>query len=207
MPKSSGPRAAPAAARWPAALIIAAATLVVFWPVLGNQFVNWDDDKNFLVNPSFRGLGIANLRWMFTTFHLGHYHPLTWLSLGIDYVIWGLDPAGYHLSSLLLHTANAVLFYCVALRLLGGRILAAAFGALFFALHPLRVESVAWASERRDVLSGMFYLVTLLAYLRAHQEGPRRRWLAISLAAFAAALLSKAIVVSLPVVLLLLDVY
>ncbi len=194
-------------ARLPAALLIAAVTLAVFWPALENQFVNWDDDKNFLTNPAFRGLAVSNLRWMWTTFHLGHYHPLTWMSLGLDYVIWGLDPTGYHLTNVLLHTANAVLFYLVALRLLGGKIWTAAAAALLFAVHPLRVESVAWVSERRDVLSGVFYLLSVLAYLRAQKEGPRGRWLAASLAAFAAALLSKVIVVSLPIVLLLLDIY
>jgi Tfp pilus assembly protein PilF len=197
---------------WPAALLVAAITAAAFWPALDNQFVNWDDDKNFLHNPHFRGLDPAALRWMFTTFHLGHYHPLTWLSLGLDYTIWGLNPTGYHFTSVILHAANAVLFYFVGLRLLGGGRFAAALAGLLFALHPLRVESVAWASERRDVLSGFFYLFSALAYLRAHREGAqqerfRTRWLAVSLAAFAAALLSKVIVVSLPVVLLLLDFY
>ncbi|MBI3664857.1 MAG: tetratricopeptide repeat protein [Acidobacteria bacterium] len=193
--------------RWPAALMVAVLTLAVFWPVIDNQFVNWDDDQNFLQNPNFRGLGAANLRWMFTTFHLGHYQPLTWITLGFDYVIWGLNPKGYHLTNLLLHAVNAAVFYFVALRLLGGKVWAASGAALFFALHPLRVESVAWASERRDVLAGLFYLLSALAYLRAHQEGPRRRWLAVSVTAFGAALLSKVITVSLPVVFLALDFY
>src|SRR2546425_12501542 len=99
-------------------LAVAALTLLVFSPVAGFQFLNWDDDKNILANPEFRGLAFSNLRWMFTTFHLGHYHPLTWMSLGLDYLIWGLDPAGYHITNLLLHAANAVLFYLVGLRLL-----------------------------------------------------------------------------------------
>ncbi|HYM10614.1 MAG TPA: tetratricopeptide repeat protein [Bryobacterales bacterium] len=210
-----GPAAPRAPSVWPPALLIAAVTLLAFWPALDNQFVNWDDDQNFLLNPYFRGLALSNLHWMFTTFHLGHYHPLTWISLGLDYVLWGLNPEGYHLTNVLLHAANAVLFYFAGLRLLRGRIFPAALAALLFALHPLRVESVAWASERRDVLSGLFYLLSVLAYLRAQQaappgaprNGPRRRWLAASLAAFAAALLSKVIVVSLPVVLLLLDYY
>ncbi|MBI3695818.1 MAG: tetratricopeptide repeat protein [Acidobacteria bacterium] len=180
-------------------LLLAILTLAVFWPALDNQFVNWDDDKNVLNNTRFRGLEASNLRWMWTTFHLGHYHPLTWMSLGFDYTLWGLDPKGYHLTNVVLHAANAALFYLVALRLAGGRVFTAAVAALLFALHPLRVESVAWVSERRDVLSGLFYLLSVLAYLG--------RRVKLSLAAFAAALLSKEIVVSLPVVLLVLDVY
>jgi len=191
---------------WPAVLI-AAITVAVFWPATAGQFLNWDDDQNFLNNPNFRGLAFSNLRWMFTTFHLGHYQPLTWITLGLDYTLWGLNPFGYHLTNLLLHAANAALFYLLCLRLVGGRIWAASVAALLFAIHPLRVESVAWVTERRDVLSGLFYLLSLLAYLHAQTSGRRTKWIATSLVAFAAALLSKVIVVSLPVVLILLDVY
>ncbi len=198
---------APASGPWGVAAALAGVTLLAFWPLVDGQFLNWDDDQNFLKNLHFRGLGAANLRWMFTTFHLGHYHPLTWLSLALDYTFWGLNPRGYHLTNLLLHAANGVVFYWVARRLLGGRSLPAATAAALFALHPLRVESVAWVSERRDVLSGLFYLLSALAYLRAQQEGPRRRWMVVSVVVFAAALLSKVIVVSLPVALLALDFY
>src|SRR2546422_10111451 len=155
-------------------LVIAFSTFAAFLPALQNQFVNWDDAENFLDNPHYRGLAWTHLRWMWTT-HLGHSIPLTWMTLGLDYLLWGMKPVGYHLTSLLLHAANAVVFYFVAGRLLGlarpgavergqaGLALSAAFAALLFALHPLRVESVAWATERRDVLSGLFYLLTLLA--------------------------------------------
>src|SRR5438094_7041578 len=109
---------------------------------------------------------------MWTT-HLGHYIPLTWMTLGLDYLLWGMNPVGYHLTSLLLHAANAVVFFFLVRRLLTlalpspserGHALAvsAAFAALVFAIHPLRVESVAWATERRDVLSGLFYLSAVL---------------------------------------------
>ena len=139
--------------------LVALFTCVVFSPALRNDFVNWDDWKNLVENPNFRGLGWSHLRWMFTTFHLGHYQPLSWLSFGIDYLLWGMEPFGYHLTNILLHAANAVLFYFLSLRLLAiaapisGVIvlqLAAGFSALFFAVHPLRVESVAWATERRE---------------------------------------------------------
>jgi tetratricopeptide (TPR) repeat protein len=197
---------------WHGAAVVAAITLAVFWPAIGNQFVNWDDDKNFLNNPYFRGLTLSHLRWMFTTSLLGHYHPFTWITLGLDYVLWGMNPAGYHLTNILLHAANAVLLYLIALRLLGGRIWVAVLAALLFSVHPLRVESVAWVTERRDVLSGFFYLLSVLTYLRAQrppEDGPssRTREMALSAAFFAAGLLSKVIVASLPLVLLLLDAY
>ena len=206
--------------QWLVPALIALVTFAAFLPTLQNQFVNWDDADNFLDNPHYRGLGWAQLRWMWTTFHMGHWIPLTWMTLGLDYVLWGMNPFGYHLTSLVLHAANAIVLYFVALRILGLALpdpgdrrraslaLAAGFAALLFALHPLRVESVAWATERRDVLSGLFYLLTILAYLRALERGERGRgwyWGAVGL--FACALLSKSMAVSLPIVLLILDVY
>jgi hypothetical protein len=203
--------------------LIALVTLVAFLPTLENQFLDWDDDRNFLENPHYRGLGWPQLRWMWTTFHMGHYIPLTWMTLGLDYLLWGMQPRGYHLTSLLIHAANAVVFYFVALRILGWarpapgngghqRLAGAAVcAALLFALHPLRVESVAWATERRDVLSGLFYLVAILLYFRACERGERgergRGWYWGAVGVFACALLSKSMAVSLPVVLLILDVY
>src|SRR2546425_1211601 len=206
---------------WLVPVLIALFTFAAFLPTLHNQFVvDWDDNDTLLANFHYRGLGGSQLRWMFTTFHMGHYIPLTWMTFGLDYLLWGMKPVGYHLTSLLLHAANAVVFYFVAGRLLGlarpgavergqaGLALSAAFAALLFALHPLRVESVAWATERRDVLSGLFYLLTLLAYLRACERGERGRgWYWGSVALFACALTSKSMAVSLPVVLLILDLY
>lgn len=198
-------------------LLLAAAVLIVFSPSLFNEFVHWDDNVNIVDNPHFRGLGWAQIRWMFTTGLMGHYIPVTWLTLGLDYTLWGMDPAGYHLTSLLLHAANVVLVYVIARHLLakatpftGGTLaLAAAVAAGAFGLHPLRVESVAWVTERRDVLSGFFFLLTVLGYLKAGEaRGRRRRWLLTgSVAAYALALGSKSIVMTLPLVLLLLDVY
>src|SRR5213594_2187201 len=138
--------------RWLAPLLVALFTLTAFLPTLQNQFVAWDVDKNFLDNPRYRGLGWAHLRWMFTAFHLGHYIPLTWVTFGLDYLLWGMNPLGYHLTSLLLHAANAVLFFFAARRILTralpspperGQALAvsSAVAALVFAIHPLRVES------------------------------------------------------------------
>jgi Flp pilus assembly protein TadD len=202
---------------WGAPVVIAAITFVAFLPALQNGFVSWDDQRNFVENPHFRGLGWAQLSWMWTTFHMGHYVPLSWMTLGFDYAVWGMNPLGYHLTSLLIHTANAVLVYVLAERLLRlafapprvseRRIaIAAALGALLFAVHPLRVESVAWATERRDVLSLLFYLVSTLAYLRYATTASRRAY-AVALGAFVCALLSKATSMTLPAVLLLLNVY
>jgi Tfp pilus assembly protein PilF len=204
-------------------------TVAAFVPTLENGFVDWDDKQNFLQNPFYRGLGAPQLRWMFTTFHMGHYQPLAWLTLGADHALWGMNPAGYHLTSLAWHVANAGLFYLLAVVLLARAApaasrerlaLAAAFSTGLFALHPLRVESVAWATERRDVVSGFFFLLSVLAYVRAVSPGSagsgdgaehraaRRRaaWFATSVCAFALALLGKAIVATLPALLLVIDV-
>src|SRR2546430_4481167 len=203
---------------WLVPVLVALVTFAAFLPALQNQFVNFDDDKNFLDNPYYRGLGWSQLRWMWTT-HLGHYIPLTWMTFGLDYLLWGMNPVGYHLTSLLLHAANAVVFFFVVRRILTralpspserGHALAvsAGFAALVFAIHPLRVESVAWVTERRDVLSGLFHLVTILVYLRACEGEERgRRWYWLAVATFVLALLSKSMVVNLPIVLLILDVY
>jgi protein O-mannosyl-transferase len=199
-------------------IVVALVTVLAFLPVLSAGFVTWDDDSNFLNNARYRGLGPAQLRWMWTTFHLGHYVPLSWMTLGLDYVVWGMNPAGYHLTSLALHTANAVAFYFVARRILRSSALAdgasernlaivATFAALVFAIHPLRVESVAWITERRDVLSGLFSSLTLLAYLKSAGGESGRSWYWASVALFAAALLSKATTVTVPAILLILNVY
>src|SRR5437899_1623858 len=194
------------------------AVVAVFAIGLRNEFVQWDDQANLAQNPYFRGLGPAQLAWMFTTTLMGHYIPVTWLTFGLDYVMWGMQPAGYHFTNLVLHAANAVLVYWITRRLLavarpGASPTAlragAAVAALFFAVHPLRAESVAWATERRDVLSGLLFLTSVLTYLRAEgaNGARRRRLLAGSVAAFALALLAKSIVMTLPLLLIVLDWY
>jgi tetratricopeptide (TPR) repeat protein len=204
--------------------LIAALTFAVFLPSLRNGFVNWDDYENLLGNQNYRGLGWVQLKWMFTTFHLGPYQPLSWMTFGLDYLIWGMAPFGYHLTNVILHSINAVVFYLVCKKLLAAVIrpvlaaekktelaVSAGFAALFFALHPLRVESVAWVTERRDVLSGLFYLLALLWYIspRCPAVGPVPFWRRqlLPFAAFILALLSKGMVVSLPAALIVLDIY
>ena len=198
-------------------------TFAVFLPALSGEFLDWDDRVNLVQNEGYRGLGWPQIRWAFTSTLMGHYIPFAWLTLSANYAAGGLNPWSYHLLNLLLHSANALLFYLVAGRLLaaaahGGSqenrreapiVWSAAAAALIFAVHPLRVESVAWVTERRDVLSGFFFLLSVLAYLRSvdGSASAHRRWLGLSLASFAAGLLSKASVMVLPAVLVLLDVY
>jgi protein O-mannosyl-transferase len=197
---------------------IAALTVAVFAPALHYGFILWDDDRNLLTNPFYRGLGWAQIRWAFTSAVMGHWIPVTWLTFGVDHALWGMNAFGYHLTNVLLHAANAALFYLLTRRLLRLGLtaapawaitLGAIVSALFFAVHPLRVESVVWITERRDVLSALFYLLTVLAYLKAcAADGPpRRRWLVVSLGAYTLGLLSKSLIMSLPLVLLVLDVY
>jgi tetratricopeptide (TPR) repeat protein len=203
-------------------LAIALAVVICFAPAFQAGFLTWDDAENFTLNTAYRGLSWEHLRWMFTTFHLGHYQPLSWLTLGLDFTLWGMDARGYHVTNVLLHGANAVLFYLLALKLLRlalgtstapaaatpALFLTAATAALLFAVHPLRVESVAWVSERRDVLSGFWYLATLLTYLQMHTApAGRHRWFATSVGCLMLSLLSKAWGMTMPLVLLALDFY
>jgi Flp pilus assembly protein TadD len=208
--------------RLPAALLPAGIFLVAclaFWPALPGEF-NWDDDINLVSNLGYRGFDASQFRWMFTATLMGHYMPFTWLSLAVNHALGQMNPWGYHLASLLLHAANALLVYLVARRLLAAALphrvspivisAGAVVAGLLFAVHPQRVESVAWISDRATVLSGTFYLLAVLAYLRAVAASSGRRgtwWGAASLVAFAAALLSKGMAMSLPITLLILDVY
>ncbi len=209
----------------PAAIFIV--TYAAFFPALYGDFVSWDDWANVRDNPHFRGLGPEQLRWMFTTSHMGHYQPLSWVSLAVDWYVYGLErPWGYHLTNNLLHAASAAVFYLIAVRLLRlatrrpeaetsegsddrATQVGAVVAALLFAVHPLRVESVAWITERRDVLSSLFYLLTIVCYLRYATGAAGRRgwWFALTVVCFVCALLAKVMSVSLPVILLVLDVY
>lgn len=194
--------------------------MACYLSTLNHEFV-WDDDANFIENFNYRGLSPSHLYWMFTTFHDANYHPLAWLTLGIDYVLWGMNPAGYHLTNLVLHVLNAVLFYfliaaflkrtiAVSNTSLVGVQISAFIGALFFAIHPLRVETVAWVSARGDVLCGFFYLITIIAYVRMSDKKStigRRKWFLLSILFFIFSLLSRAWGITLPLVLLILDAY
>jgi tetratricopeptide (TPR) repeat protein len=202
-------------------ILIAAVVLACYLPALHNGFV-WDDHANLIENFNYRGLSFAHLHWMFTTIHDANYHPLIWLTLAVDFVLWGMNPAGYHLTNIVLHTFNAVLFYFLVAAFLRRETAAdpkdnafvlqtgAAVGALFFALHPLRVEPVVGVSIRGDVLCGFFYLLTVIAYLRMNESrtaAGRRKWFLLSLLFFIFSLLSRAWGITLPLVLLILDAY
>jgi tetratricopeptide (TPR) repeat protein len=190
---------------------------VAFWPAFHAEFVGWDDDRNFLTNVHYRGLGLENLKWMFTTFHMGPYQPLAWLTLGLDYELFGLDARGYHAVNVAWHALTVVLFFFLARALFasarpawgeGKRDGLAFLAALFFGVHPLRVESVAWVTERRDVVSGAFFVATTLAWIvYAKSTEQRRRKYVLALSLFLLALLSKASVVMLPLVFLVLDAW
>jgi hypothetical protein len=191
-----------------AASLLAAAALA---PALRNGFVNWDDRAAIVDNPALRGLTWEHLRWMARAFHLGHWQPLSWLSLALDFSLWGPRPFGVHLTALLLHALNAALACLLAARLLRAaglpppRAAAAAFWtAALFAVHPLRVESVAWATERRDVLSGAFALGALLVH--ASEAPARRRAAAVALLC-AGAFASNVRLIWLPAALVLLALY
>lgn len=207
-------------------LAVALAAGLVFLPALGGQFLAWDDNTTLTGNAAYRGLGWSHLCWMATTTLMGHYMPLTWLSFALTYVISGMSPWGYHAGSLLLHALNAGLVAWLAGRLIGAALardgggpdvarrpalaVGTAVAGLAFGIHPLRAESVAWATDRGDVLCASFYLTALLAYVRAVKEGGGLRWWpwgALALLGMAAALLSKEIAVTLPAVLLILDAY
>jgi tetratricopeptide (TPR) repeat protein len=186
------------------ALALAAATFAAFAPALGCGFIPLDDPQYVSQNPCvLGGPGAGATRWAFTTFHLCNWHPLTWLSLQLDAALWGADPRGFHLTNVLLHAANAALLFG-ALRALTGAFWRSAAVALLFGVHPLRVESVAWVSERKDVLSIFFGLAALRVYARYARAPSAPRYLAVFLA-LALSLMAKATLVTLPCLLLVLD--
>ncbi len=144
-------------------------TLASFWPVFHNDFIKFDDPDYVTSNPRVTtGLTWSNVGWAFQSGEQANWHPLTWLSHMLDVQLFGLQPGWHHLVSLLIHTANALLLFLV-LRRMTGADWRSAFVALFFAVHPLHVESVAWVAERKDVLSTFFFMLTLWAYAR-HAE-------------------------------------
>lgn len=190
--------------------LLFAGTLLLFSRALRCDFVNFDDPGYVTANPVVQGgLSRAGILWAFTA-RADYWHPLAWLSHMLDCQLYGLSPAGHHLSSVLWHALNAVLAYLLFQSLVGGP-WRSAFAAALFAWHPLRVESVVWISERKDVMSGCFFLLTLLAYAdfaRSHAAGrPSRRSYLLALGLFAAGLMSKPMLVTLPLILLVLDAW
>jgi hypothetical protein len=223
MPELSRPTPVSRATVTSAALLTAFITFLVFLPALDSDFVNWDDRSYVYENELIHSIDEELLKRSFTTFYFANWHPLTSLSHAIDYALWGLDPRGHHLTSVLFHCLNTFLVALLVIRLagLGGgggglpsvpgkKIIAAGvLTALLFGIHPLHVESVAWVSERKDVLSALFYLLAVIAYLNYAESRRQSRpfFYGASLILFIMALMSKPMAVTLPLVLIILDFY
>lgn len=204
---------------WP--LIVALGAAWPFLPVLRHGFLIWDDEHNFLANLDFGPLNWDRVRWAWTAFRAGVYHPLSWMVLEAEASLWGLDARGYHAVSIVLHAVNAVVLYrliialldrCLAHEVRGDRRsvrAAAALAALLFAVHPLRVEAVAWASCQQHLLAMLCAMLATLAYLRAHPEaGPASApWAAVAWLGYSSAVLFKIEPFMLPAAFVVLDVY
>ncbi len=197
-------------------LVLVLGTFALYWPVTTHPFIIFDDDEYVSSNANVNtGLSWANFLWAFTTTTAANWHPLTWLSHQLDCTLFGLNAGGHHLVNLLLHAANALLVF-VLLRGATGALWRSAVVAALFAWHPLRVESVAWASERKDVLCAFFFLLTLVCYARKAEGGRQKAegagstpkvFYLLAVFFFGCALMSKPMAVTLPFVLLLLDVW
>ena len=206
---------------WVALAGIVALTAAAYLPALANGFVHYDDSIYITDNPLIRSLSPRNIWAILVRPYAEFYHPVTLLSLALDRALWGLNPFGYHLTDLILHLLNTVLVFWVSYRLVtvGTRVAAGSQGlarpsamiaAALFSLHPLHVESVAWAAQRKDLLCAFFYLLSFGLYLRHAETEPRpssRRWLRASFVAFLLALLSKSMAMTLPLAMALADIY
>jgi tetratricopeptide (TPR) repeat protein len=189
---------------WMAVALLLVVTSAVYARVVGYEFVLLDDNRYVSEEPRvLAGLTGSGVIWALTSTTVENWHPLTWLSYMLDAQVFGSDPGGFHLTNLLLHLANTWLLFAVLNRMTGAAWRSLLVAALF-ALHPLRVESVAWVSERKDVLSGLFFMVTLWCYARYAERPAPGRYVAVLLA-FGAGLMAKPMLVTVPLVLLLLD--
>lgn len=193
--------------------IAAVITFIAYMPSLQNGFVNWDDPEHIYENINIRSVDINFFVWAFKSVVVGNWLPLTLFSYAIDYSIWGLNPVGYHLTNILLHAINTFLVGVLAMRLLCFKgveatmvVFSAFVTAALFGLHPLHVESVVWVSERKDVLSALFFIMSILFYL---SYVSRSSWFfySASLLSFVFALMSKPMAITLPAILLILDFY
>ena len=204
--RSESPLAKDVVARWKlvcVSFLLALLVLVAFYPGLSGQFVTLDDTRYVTSNSNIQSLSWQTIAWAFTSFDVSNWHPITWLSLVLDYRFYKTEPFGYHLTNLVFHILNSLLVFLVLFRMTGAfwRSLAV---AVLFGLHPLRVESVSWVSERKDVLSAFFWLLTMAAYLRYVRLKSVASYVLIAFT-FSLGLMSKPVVVTLPAVLLLVD--
>ena len=183
--------------------IIAGITFFAFWPSLSNGFTNWDDEGYVVDNPDIKGRTFHNAAKLFSSIYVSNYQPITMLSYMAEYRFFQLNPVVYHCTNLLLHIMNGLLVFALIYGL-SGKQSTSLLVALLFAVHPLRVESVAWIAERKDVLSALFYFLSLLSYLR-YVKKTGRKFYGFCLLSLALSLLSKPVAVSQPFVLLLID--
>src|SRR4030042_1766563 len=185
-------------------IFLLVASFAAFGRIADNDFINFDDDKYITENNHIKeGIDAKSIKWAFTTTFFSYWHPLTWLSHMLDWSLFGANAGGHHFISLLLHI-GAVLFLFLFLNKTTKNLWPSAFVAAVFALHPLRVESVAWAAERKDVLSMFFGMATLYAYAY-YVEKPKISKYFVCLTLFALSLMSKPMLGTLPFILLLLD--
>jgi tetratricopeptide (TPR) repeat protein len=208
---------------WAVAFLVAILTVCVYLPTLQNDFVNWDDPKYVYENPYIQYIDFGFFKWMFTSFHASNWHPLTWISHAIDYAIWGLNPMGHHLTNIIFHGLNTFLVVILVIRLINYTnqtlppliesnlsIIAGVVTGFLFGIHPIHVESVAWVSERKDVLCAFFFLLSILYYLKYTSSTLKKQKTlnySICLLLFILSLMSKPMAVTLPVVLIILDIY
>src|SRR5260221_5412743 len=179
-------------------------TFAIFWPVVEHDFVNFDDGLYVTENPVVQqGLTLDGALWALHTSHASNWHPVVWISHMMDCSFFGLFPGGHHLTNLLLHVLDTVLLFLL-LRRMTGAVSRSALVAALLRWHPLHVESVAWVAERKDVLSTLFWILTVWAYAR-YVATPKPRRYALTLLLFALGLMTKPMLVTLPFVLLLLD--
>ena len=184
--------------------LLVLACLLAYWPVFDNEFVSYDDDVYITANEMVKkGLTAEGLDWAFTEGYRSNWHPLTYTTHMLDVSLFGLNPTGHHATNLLLHVLST-LFLFVALNMMTNRPWLSMWVTLFFGIHPMHVESVAWAAERKDVLSGLFWMLTLIAYVRYTRQSNVKRYLLVCIA-LACGLMSKSMLVTMPCVLLLLD--
>ena len=193
-----------------APLVLVVLTLALYWPALHFQFIEYDDPDYVTSNSHVQqGLTIDNLKWALTTSHASNWHPLTWCSHMLDCSLFGTNAVAHHFTNIILHALNAMLLFLLMQRMTG-RSWPAFFVAALFAWHPLRVESVAWVSERKDVLSTLFWLLATFAYVR-HVEGQRNSasqkpvFYVLAFLLFSLGLMAKPMLVTWPFTLLLLD--
>lgn len=187
-----------------ASALLVVVTLSLFWQATTHDFIEFDDQQYVTENHIVqKGLTRNGLVWAFTSTYASNWHPLTWISHMVDYQLFGMEPSGHHLTNVILHSINVVILFLLLNRMTGA-IWRSCFVAVLFAVHPLHVESVAWVAERKDVLSTLFWMISLYFYIGYAQFSDRSRYLA-ALTAFALGLMAKPMLVTLPCVMLLLD--